>query len=375
MKFLFLCGSLEPGRDGVGDYVRQLAGELLRKGHEAVGISLNDQYVTQEDFISPVLAKEELLLLRLPANWPATRRFQRAHQWVEEFQPDWISLQFVPHAFHSKGLPFFLGKYLRRLTQGWPVHLMMHEAWVGSEPGTDLKRLLISMLQEALIIRMIKRIEPAVIHTHLPLYSERLARRGWRVLPLPLFSNIPVAQQALKREASTLFRVGIFSQVDTGSDFLAFIASLAAHVASQRPFQVLLIGGAASRMQQLQTTLESIASLRGSVHYTGFLAPAQVSEALQSCHLGITGVPRHALGKSGSVAAFLAHGIPVAAPLVHPDYPADDIGFFSPDLCVAILLTPTIDSFEAAQAAARVAQPLIRLSSIAQTFLVDLTRQ
>lgn len=27
MTILFLCGSLEPGRDGVGDYTRRLAGD------------------------------------------------------------------------------------------------------------------------------------------------------------------------------------------------------------------------------------------------------------------------------------------------------------------------------------------------------------
>ena len=43
MKLLFLCSSLEPGRDGVGDYTRRLAGECLRQGHEVRLLSLNDK--------------------------------------------------------------------------------------------------------------------------------------------------------------------------------------------------------------------------------------------------------------------------------------------------------------------------------------------
>ena len=42
MKFAFICGSLEPGRNGVGDYTRRLAGELAAQGHECLLVSLND---------------------------------------------------------------------------------------------------------------------------------------------------------------------------------------------------------------------------------------------------------------------------------------------------------------------------------------------
>ena len=30
MNLLFICGSLEPGKDGVGDYIRRLSSELLQ---------------------------------------------------------------------------------------------------------------------------------------------------------------------------------------------------------------------------------------------------------------------------------------------------------------------------------------------------------
>jgi glycosyltransferase involved in cell wall biosynthesis len=371
MKIAFLCGSLEPGRDGVGDYVLRLAMELWRQGHSAVAIALNDQYSMHELTAAHSVAGGELLTLRLPANWPAVRRFTRAQEWVSAFIPDWISLQFVPYSFHPKGLPLSLSKHLSNLLLDRQVHLMMHESWTGA-PGDGLKLQLLSVMQQACIRRLVHAMQPAVLHTHLPLYRQRMERLGWRTLPLPLFSNIPVEEHPLSLDSSIPFRVGIFSQVDTESTFLEFIASLAAQVRQQRPFQVLLIGGAASRMQRLQAILESIDSLRGNVHYTGFLAPTQLSTALQSCDLGITAVPRHALGKSGSVAAFLAHGIPVAAPIVRPSYSGDNIGFFSKDLCAAIMTAPTLGSFEAALAAARVAQPIIQISSIAQVFLADL---
>jgi hypothetical protein len=42
MKVLFICGSAQPQRCGVGDYSRRLAGELIRQGHKASIVSLMD---------------------------------------------------------------------------------------------------------------------------------------------------------------------------------------------------------------------------------------------------------------------------------------------------------------------------------------------
>mgnify|MGYP003474349261 CR=1 FL=1 len=42
MKILFICGSLEPGKDGVGDYTRRFCGELLKMNYEVQILSIND---------------------------------------------------------------------------------------------------------------------------------------------------------------------------------------------------------------------------------------------------------------------------------------------------------------------------------------------
>jgi hypothetical protein len=48
VKIVFLCASLEPGRDGVGDYTRHLASECVRRGHECTAIALHDPHVNNE---------------------------------------------------------------------------------------------------------------------------------------------------------------------------------------------------------------------------------------------------------------------------------------------------------------------------------------
>ena len=48
LKVLFICGGLHPGADGVGDYVRRLAAELICQGHLAGIIALNDAHTNLE---------------------------------------------------------------------------------------------------------------------------------------------------------------------------------------------------------------------------------------------------------------------------------------------------------------------------------------
>lgn len=42
MRIAFSTGCLAPGRDGVGDYTRTLAGECARRGHTLALVSLGE---------------------------------------------------------------------------------------------------------------------------------------------------------------------------------------------------------------------------------------------------------------------------------------------------------------------------------------------
>lgn len=373
MHIVFLCGSLEPGRDGVGDYVRRLAGALLQQGHQAAAVALHDPFVDEETVSAQPADGEALPVWRLPASWSARRRFGRARQRVAALNPDWVSLQFVPYAFQTKGLPLLLGWQLRPLVRGRQVHVMMHETWLGAEAHVPLRRRLLVRLQRGTVRRLLHQLQPAVLHTHLPAYQAQIAALRWLARPLPLFSNIPVVPAPATREVQARFRVGIFSQADKREVLAGFLRRLDVALAgSGLPLQVLLIGGTAAAMGALQAVLETEAGLRGRVHYTGFLEPGPLSEALQSCDLGLTPVPRHAVGKSGSTAAFLAHGRPVAAPAVHWGVAAEDVGFFSASLRATIVLEPDLQAVAVAREAAQQTPELLQVSTIARLFSDDL---
>ena len=93
MKVSFVTGSLEPGRTGVGDYTRLLAGACRELGHEVQTIGLNDHFIPSrwEGL------QDDIPCLRFPESLTWEYKWQRANPFVDKFDPDWISLQFVPY--------------------------------------------------------------------------------------------------------------------------------------------------------------------------------------------------------------------------------------------------------------------------------------
>jgi hypothetical protein len=365
MNILFLCGSLEPGQDGVGDYSRRLAGEVKRQGHKSTIIALNDGYASNVVELCQYDEMEAISVLRLPKLFTWKKRFSIIDQWIRANNPDWISLQFVPFAFQDKGLPFTLAYRLKRITGNIKWHIMFHELWVGKE---NVKLGILARLQKHLVESLLKRISASVVHTHLPLYHEDLRLLGITTRKLPLFSNFSMSPN-LQEDSHVVFRVGFFNQVASYEKIFNFLLSL--HQESLKrnlKFEILLIGGGRS-IKDFGEKLEAIIEFRNKVFYTGFLRNQDVTSELAKCNIGMTPLPYSILGKSGTSAAFLAQGIPIAVPI-------DDgrrSPFFDIQLLDALITKPNFDTITKATIAAKKWKGALSLSRIAELFLNDLT--
>jgi hypothetical protein len=368
MKILFLCGSLEYGKDGVGDYVRQLASEIIRQGHFATAIALNDKFVDTYSLETV----DHLQLVRIPAVSSESDKYDHLKKYIKDFNPEWISLQFVPFAFNKGGFTFGLGTHLKKISRNAKWHIMFHELWVGKDKGTNWKRELVSIIQKRLVSNLITKLSPQIIHTHLPVFYSKIKGLGRDAKQLPLFSNIKVFEEKVNNNEN-IFRVGFFSQVEADECIMKFLNSLAKSVfEAGLEFEILLIGGNDFKMREIGDVLTTINYLNRPIKYTGFLNNKGISAAIHSCNMGITPVPRHALGKSGSVAAFITHKIPVASPNIHFMYKRDEIGFFNKDLCNSIIISPNLSDFANAKIAVAFANDHIQLSTITEFFLSDL---
>jgi hypothetical protein len=211
-------------------------------------------------------------------------------------------------------------------------------------------------------------LHPVVIHTQLPIAQDKLRRVVKNILPLPLFSNIEVCSPPAT--AGAALKVGFFSQAAASLPIVSFLGTLRNNaVAAGKDVELLFIGGNAEMMKEAGEGFLKKGLFLNKIFYTGFLPPDGISAALQGCSLGITLVPRHALGKSGSVAAFLQHGVPVAAPVVLKGKDDRDIGFFSRDLCSAILISPDLHALAVAKQSAMKAKCAIDVKVITRIFI------
>lgn len=369
MKIIFLCGSLEPGKDGVGDYSRRLAGELIRQGHQSFIISLYDVHVQRLLFEEQESRGIVIPLLRLGGELSDKRRIATAKEKINLYKPDWISLQFVPFSFQKKGLPWKLAKQLSLLGKDEKWHIMFHEIWV---EGYDKKSKILSLLQQCIIKNMARRLNPEIAHTHLPAYKNRLRKAGIKTKNLSIFSNLEELENPPVK-ITEIFTIGFFSQVRPRISVNIFLKELIQEITSTgKDFQILIIGGKKEANEILEVEINLIPGVENKIKQTGFLEGNNLLQTIDECHLGMTPVPRHVLGKSGSVAAFLSRGIPVAAPYVKPGYESLEIGFFKPKIARAILIKPTLFAFSKADQAAKSISGKLKVETIAPKFLSNL---
>ena len=318
MKIIFLCGCLEPGRDGVGDYVRRLAVELQQQGHRPQVVALNDYYVTAEETGTQQTPQGDLLTLRLPATWEMGVRFARAKVWIDDFNPEWLSLQFVPYAFHTRGAPFQLGKYLLQVGKNRHWHVMIHELWIGMNTNASMQHVWWAKVQRFVIKRLINQLRPKIIHTHTALYEAHLTKLGFTSQYLPLFSNIP----SLTLPAASSSIVGssfppsskdvslvLFGFIHPGSP-VELLAQDAAEFANRYKVLVTLtmIGRCGSEQDRWA---KNWTALGLPVKIMGEQSPSIISKVLLDASLGIVTTPALLLGKSGTAAAMREHGLPV----------------------------------------------------------------
>jgi hypothetical protein len=304
MRILFLCGSLEPGRDGVGDYTRRLACELIRQGHECQIVALNDCFAcgfsegTQDcDGIS-------VKMLRLASTESWGSRMKHAKLWISGFTPDWISLQFVPYSFNPKGLPLHLGRRLRHIGGDAKWHLMFHELWIGMVKDSVLKEQLVGRVQRWLIKKLIHTLSPRLIHTQTLLYKSLLEKERCVAELLPLFGNIPLIMLGRKSILpSSEVRLIVFGGIHSGAPIVEFARDAAAYSHAQSTSVQLVFLGRCGTEKEAWIKAWRSAGLP-------FLDHGSCRSEDVSAHL-IATTPSILLGKSGSAAAMREHGLPV----------------------------------------------------------------
>lgn len=305
MKILFLCGSLEPGFDGVGDYTRRLAGELIRKGHQAAIIALNDnsKIVISEE--SQECEGTAIPVLRIPTSTSSQLRLTKVTQYIAAFDPEWISLQFVPYSFNPKGLPFWLPAFLEKLKGKHKWHIMFHELWLGIDKESSFKHKCIGQLQQFIIKKIIQNTKTRSVNTQNKLYQFFLQSHNIATEVLPICGNIPLT--AVKKEVTDFTQFVLFGSIHAGAPFENFVADLMSSSNKFiKPIKFIFIGKNGSELSHYTSILENY-----NIGYEVLDIQSEnaISQVLINSDFGISTTPYFQTEKSGVYAAYREHQV------------------------------------------------------------------
>jgi glycosyltransferase involved in cell wall biosynthesis len=353
MKILFLTGCLEPGKDGVGDYTRELAAECERRNHEVFLLSLNDPWIK-----APL---KENGSLRLGINQSWVDRVTAARAFLAEAGPDLVSLQLVLYSFHPAGLSFALPQLLRAIIGQTPVQVMFHELWLGEQTGARLKTRVFGFCQRKIIEGVVKKLACRVTHTSNPVYVRLLGRRGIAAKLLPLFGSVPIVPgEDLSPRNDPVLRLGIFGSIHPEWSPDAMFSELRT---LDRPLQLSHIGRIGPG-ESAWTDLTERLGAEIEFRRLGERSLVDISRFFSYLDLGVSTTPLALIGKSSCVAAMLDHGLPV---IVN----RNDVhfrGMPKSDL-ISDLLIPVDANFLQRLRSAQRRPPQSRLPGVAEQFL------
>jgi hypothetical protein len=316
VKILFVCGGLEAGRDGVGDYCRRMAAAGRTAGWEAALLAIHDGAASQT-----VEETTPAPMLRLPRSLPWSERRRRATEFLAAQRPDWVSVQFVGYALDPNGVIFRWIPRLAALLAGRRVHLMFHEVWIGASTEYGLKDRMTGTAQKLAIRRLAHRLRPAAMHTSNAAYRHLLAQIGVRAARLPLPGNIPIATVGgaipgwPAPDRARCWVGGIFGTIHPRwqvEPWLAESVALAGEVG--RKLVLVQMGDAGSAGRETWARLKAEYRDRVECLSLGLREPEEISRLLACLDFGVATSPWALIEKSGSTAAFLDHGVPVLVP-------------------------------------------------------------
>jgi hypothetical protein len=337
MKILFICSCLEEGRDGVGDYTRRLAGELIAQGHEVFLLSIHDKYISEVSEVDQLIDGVCILALRIPSTYSYQSKGEIAQKWIRRLNPEWLSLQYVPYGFHPKGLPIGLISLLKQLGKGRKWHIMFHELWVGISRVSPFKHRIVGFFQRNLALRLILDLAPKKIMTSNRLYQLVLKGAGVESEELPLFSNIPILPfeqdfidrqllfclpEKCKNSSANLY-VGIFGTIYPQANLEAYLTTQLNSQAWLEKNVVIVGFGKTDKWGSDEfARLALVFKDRISFLHLGILSVEHVSSVLQFIDLAISCTPAQHIGKSGVFAAMRHHGVSVLLPTkdILPEY-------------------------------------------------------
>lgn len=372
-RIVIVTSRIAPGTDGVGDYTRSLAGELASIGHETLAVGLNQQ--GPSPWVEAFPDTNPAAIAHL-AHVAEPDRTTAAHELIHRFDPAVVSFQYVSYAFAHRGLTWDVGRRFREVAGTRRVELNSHELWSGFDVAANPRDRIQGELQRHLYKRFLNQLRPDTIHVSNPTYVEMLRQIGRRAILSPLFGNVPVTSagppagiEGFEPSPEPVWRILFFGSIHAEWPPEPFMSRFVAAADRAGRRTIVISAGRIGPGGPVWERMIAAHGARCRFVRLGEQSAEIISGLINGADFGVSTSPMCLIGKSGTVAAMLEHGLPV---IVNRDHPLRGIPALEPaegyDRFVRL-----DDRFEArlADAAAAPRQRGSRLPEVARQFVRD----
>ena len=326
MNILFICNNMPPMVDGVGDYTYNIASEFARHGHE-VHVICRKRNEIRTDY-------DDLHIVPMVERWNKNTG-KRIAQYVKDKNIDVVSLQYVPHGFHPKGLPFGLVPCMEEVKKtGVKMMVFCHEVCIGMGKWHEIKRNAMAICMKSITTRVVGLCN--YVATSISHYKQRLNGFGIEnIITMPIPSNIPNA--VIGEEQRKALRCLIANDDDTvitlfgNRNFTNVLKAIYKLLQSGYKIKVLALG----------KTNASIPQGEPYIYYTGAREIAELASFIQVSDMLILPENIHSgcSLKSGSLSAAIQFHVPVIS----------NKGFMTEDVLDSVVYyteSDTVDEYE-----------------------------
>ncbi len=320
---LIMCGCLEPGKDGVGDYVLRIGSWLEANGVEVAYLAMNDRYVERSD-------QSSKMRLRLSSVNSWESRFTKVQSFIETIEPSFIFLQFVPYAFHQKGVP---GKFVRLLQElkteaSWIF--MFHEAYIDGDLSSKQK--LVRLYQKRVIKKLLRNSEDNQVFTSNKKYQKMLDRIGISSAILPLFGNVPFSDRPASKRGEGETKIGVYFGAPPKEETFDVFTTRLKEASKEHQLEVRFCGRPSPKLEKFISYLKINCQMVRIVEL-GEMESDDLSLEFFGADFGISRIAPELIGKSGASTAMLEHGLKLWIPLARSNKHIESEVIFRPELC------------------------------------------
>lgn len=309
---LILTANGEFGKCGIGDYTRLWAKELHRQGDDITVIAFHDKDFSGEG--SSIDTEVEFIRWGHDISWK--EKTQRLSAFLNMNPVDAISIQYSAFGFHPKGIALeFLSLCHSIQKTGIPIHVMMHELWLGLFSHYPLKHRILGIIQKLVILRTLRAFKGCFLTTQSKLYQKELKKAGLEAKLLPLFSNFQCScksKTSIKSidlaETVTFCQFGNFYE-ERGREILEQFISKA--LKKGISIKVISLGRINDYTRDAFKLMMGLSDTGLEIEILEEVDEKTISEVMAESHIAINQTPLPFVDKSGVLALYGHHQMPV----------------------------------------------------------------